>query len=82
MLRQNAHTEDVNKDNLTARDNLKARLEAVVDQACGLAKGDDDTRRFVAEQLAGAARKGVTHLDELSLLARRACSTYANRKSN
>jgi len=67
----------------TVRDNLKARLDAVVDQTCGsMAKGDDDTRKYVAEQLAEATRNGITHLDELSVVARRACWTYSNRQPN
>lgn len=63
------------------RDTFKAQLDALVDQACGsMNKGDDDnTRKYVADQLAEATRKGIIHLDELSLVARRACWTYSNR---
>ena len=65
------------------RDNLRARLDAVLDQACSslVNGGDHDTRKYVADRLAEAARNGTTHLDELRLVASRALLELSNRNA-
>jgi hypothetical protein len=65
------------------RDNLRLRLDAVLDQACCslVNGGDHDTRKYVAKRLAEAARNGITHLDELSVVAHRALMDRSNRNA-
>ncbi|TWB89953.1 hypothetical protein FBZ93_11567 [Bradyrhizobium macuxiense] len=62
---------------------LRARLDAVLDQVCGrlVNGGDHDTRKYIAEKLVEAARKGTVHLDELSVVARRALLERSNRRA-
>jgi len=61
---------------------LRAQLEAIIDRACSSLKngGDHDTRKYVAERLAEAARDGA-QLDELSIVARRALMELSNRNA-
>ena len=65
------------------REPLKARLDAILDQTCAsmVNGGDHDTRKYVAAKLAEAARNGITHLDELSVIAGRALQEVSNRKA-
>jgi hypothetical protein len=65
------------------RESLRARLDAILDQACSslVNGGDHDTRKYVAERLAEAARNGITHLEELSVVARRALLEISKRKA-
>jgi hypothetical protein len=66
------------------RESLRARLDAILDQACSslVNGGDHDTRKYVAERLAEAARNGITHLEELSVVARRALLEISKRKAS
>ena len=65
------------------RESLRVRLDAVLDQTCSSLEngGDHDTRKHVAKRLAEAALNGTTHLDELSVVARRALLELSNRKA-
>ena len=66
------------------RENLRARLDAVLDQACSRSLvngGDHNSRKYVAERLAEAARNGITHLDELRVVASRALLELSNRNA-
>jgi hypothetical protein len=67
------------------RENLRARLDAVLDQACSslVNGGNHDTRKYVADRLrlAEAARNGTPHLDELRLVASRAPLELSNRNA-
>jgi hypothetical protein len=63
---------------------LRARLEAVLDQACGrrlVNGGDHATRKYVAERLAEAARNEMVQFEELRVVARRALDELPSRKS-
>jgi hypothetical protein len=65
------------------RETMRARLDAILDQACSclIDGGDHDTRKHVAERLAEAARNGVTHQEELSVVARRALLELSNKRT-
>lgn len=64
------------------RESIRARLDAVLEQTCSglLHGGDHDSRKYIAERLAVAAQDGTTHLDELTVVARRAFLELSNRK--
>ena len=65
------------------RENLRARLDAVLDQACSslVNGGDHNSRKCVAERLAEAAGNGITHPDELRVVAGRALLELSNRNA-
>jgi len=65
------------------RESLRARLDAILDQTCSslVNRADHDIRKYVAERLAEAARSGITHAEELSVVARRALLELANGKA-
>ena len=58
------------------RENLRARLDGRLVNG-----GDHDSRKYVAERLAEAARNGITHLDELRVVASRALLELSNRNA-
>ena len=62
---------------------LRARLDAVLDQTCGrlVNGGDHDTRKYIAEKLVEAVRRGTTHLEELTIIAHRALLDRSNRRT-
>ncbi|MBW7975033.1 hypothetical protein [Bradyrhizobium sp. BR 10289] len=66
---------------------FEGRLLTVLDTALEAAfshvrhGGDHETRKLIAARLADAARSGITALDELTSLGRRALVDLQNRSS-
>jgi hypothetical protein len=60
---------------------FKTRLEYVLDQVCVVAPGggSHEMRRFIAEQLMGAAQAGESSLDELINVARQGLASFGVR---
>jgi len=67
-----------------AADVSEASTDAVLDQACSRSLvngGDHNSRKCVAERLAEAAGNGITHPDELRVVAGRALLELSNRNA-